>query len=81
MTTQPSSHRSLSRGLSLDVTPRVIRHTVAAWAVQGGISFGAIAPGALGTTEAMVERRNGQIPPIAWGMLWKPFQGLNCGGA
>jgi integrase len=49
-------------GLCPDVTPHVLRHTFATWAVQGGLPLAKIA-GALGTTEAMVQRRYGHHAP------------------
>ncbi len=49
-------------GLGPDVTPHVLRHTFATWAVQQGLPLAKIA-GALGTTEAMVERRYGHHAP------------------
>lgn len=49
-------------GLGPDVTPHILRHTFATWAVQRGKKFSLIA-GALGTTEKIVERVYGHHSP------------------
>lgn len=49
-------------GLGPDVTPHVLRHTFATWAVQDGVPLGKVAA-ALGTTEAMVQKVYGHHAP------------------
>jgi integrase len=49
-------------GLGPDVTPHMLRHTFATWAVQRGLPLNLIA-GALGTTEAIVQRVYGHHSP------------------
>lgn len=49
-------------GLGPEVTPHILRHTFATWAVQAGARFSLIA-GALGTTEAIVENVYGHHAP------------------
>lgn len=49
-------------GLGEDVTPHILRHTFATWAVQDGQPLGKVAA-ALGTTEAMVQRVYGHHAP------------------
>lgn len=49
-------------GLSEDVTPHILRHTFATWAVMDGVPFGKVAQ-ALGTTEAIVSQVYGHHAP------------------
>jgi integrase len=49
-------------GLGPDVTPHILRHTFASWAVQAGHSFAKVAA-ALGTTEKVVEATYGHLAP------------------
>jgi integrase len=49
-------------GLGPEVTPHILRHTFATWAVQSGARFSLIA-GALGTTEKIVEGVYGHHAP------------------
>jgi integrase len=49
-------------GLGPDVTPHVLRHTFATWAVQDGVELEKVAA-ALGTTKAVVERVYGHHAP------------------
>jgi integrase len=49
-------------GLGPEVTPHVLRHTFASWAVQDGHSFAKVAA-ALGTTEKVVEQTYGHLAP------------------
>jgi integrase len=49
-------------GLGPEVTPHILRHTFASWAVQAGHSFAKVAA-ALGTTEKIVEDVYGHMAP------------------
>lgn len=49
-------------GLGPEVTPHILRHTFASWAVQAGHSFAKVAA-ALGTTEKVVEATYGHLAP------------------
>ncbi|MER2263551.1 tyrosine-type recombinase/integrase [Methylobacterium oxalidis] len=49
-------------GLGEEVTPHILRHTFATWAVMDGVPFSKVAM-ALGTTEAIVERVYGHHAP------------------
>jgi integrase len=51
-------------GLGPEVTPHILRHTFASWAVQAGHSFAKIAA-ALGTTEGAVEATYAHLSPDA----------------
>lgn len=49
-------------GLGAEVTPHILRHTFASWAVQGGHAFHKVAA-ALGTSEKVVESTYGHLAP------------------
>lgn len=49
-------------GLGPDVTPHVLRHSFASWAVQAGHSFAKVAA-ALGTTEKVIEETYSHMAP------------------
>jgi integrase len=49
-------------GLGPEVTPHILRHTFASWAVQAGHSFAKVAA-ALGTTEKVIEATYGHMSP------------------
>ena len=49
-------------GLGEEITPHVLRHTFATWAVMDGLPFGKVAK-ALGTTERVVEDVYGHLSP------------------
>jgi integrase len=57
-----SWRQAIKRAKLPGVTPHVLRHTFATWAVQDGVPFAKIAR-AMGTTEAMIERRYGHHAP------------------
>jgi integrase len=52
----------IGAGLGEEVTPHILRHTFATWAVQDGVPLGKVA-GALGTTERMVDQTYGHHSP------------------
>lgn len=52
----------LAAGLGEEVTPHILRHTFATWAVREGVSFGMVAL-ALGTTERIVRDVYGHHAP------------------
>ncbi|MGA4550633.1 tyrosine-type recombinase/integrase [Methylorubrum aminovorans] len=52
----------IAAGLGEEVTPHILRHTFATWAVMDGAPFGMVAM-ALGTTEAIVESTYGHHSP------------------
>jgi integrase len=49
-------------GLGPDVTPHILRHTFATWALQEGVSLAKVA-GTIGSTESMIEDRYGHHHP------------------
>ena len=51
-------------GLGPEVTPHILRHTAATWAVQAGAPIGLVAA-VLGTTEAVVQGTYGHHAPEA----------------
>lgn len=52
----------IAAGLGEDVTPHILRHTFATWAVQDGVPLGKVAA-SLGTTEQMVSMVYGHHAP------------------
>lgn len=52
----------IAAGLGEEVTPHILRHTFASWAVQSGVKLSLVA-GALGTTERMVQQVYGHLAP------------------
>jgi integrase len=63
-------------GLGSEVTPHILRHTFASWAVQAGHSFAQIAA-ALGTTAGVVEATYAHLSPDALRGLVASVAGKN----
>jgi integrase len=52
----------IAAGLGEEVTPHILRHTFATWAVMDGVPFGKVAM-ALGTTEKVIDQVYGHHSP------------------